>query len=76
VQGPGAALEQGHAQLFLQGLDLAADGRLTQVQLFPRLGEGEVAGGGDETLDGVQGWQAVQGQAHGGVVYLCVYCIN
>ena len=61
---PLAALEQGHAQIVLQALDLMADGGGGHVQLLRRLGEAEMAGGG---LEGAQGVERRQSARHGGL---------
>ena len=49
-------LEQRHAELVLELLDLAAHRRLREVELLARLGEGEVARGRFEPDQEVEGW--------------------
>src|SRR5207244_11838278 len=46
--------KQGHAKLLLEGLDLAADGRLGDVELRRGLGEAQVARRRLETLQQVE----------------------
>src|SRR5262249_31301518 len=48
------AIEQLDAELFLQRLDLMADGALCQAQLFGRAREAAVAGGSLERPEGIE----------------------
>ena len=50
--------KQGHAELLLEGLDLAADSRLGDVELHRGLGEAQVARRRLEALQQVEGRQA------------------
>ena len=60
-QALGAPVEQLQPEAVLQGLDLMADRALGDVQFRRRVGEAEVAGGG---LEGAQGVQGRQGASH------------
>jgi hypothetical protein len=57
-------LEQRDAEMILQRLDLPADGRLCDEQLFGCLGEAQVPGSRLETLDEAQLRQAVASVWH------------
>ena len=53
------AAEELHAELLLQRLDLPADGRLGEEQFRRGLGEAEVARGGVEAFQRIEGGEAV-----------------
>ena len=53
-----AALEQRHAELLFERLDLARQRRLREVELLGRAGEGQMPRRGLETLEQVERGQA------------------
>ena len=80
VQGPArwretdravVALEQGDAEVFLERLDLPADGRLGDEQLLRREREAQAPAGGFETAQEVERGQS-RGHSHSSRA--CVRC--